>query len=421
MKRTAPDRTTGQPKPVKRVEVRDGHLKARITLVILAIVVALAAFSVGVAALTSVSDGWQEIEVTSSGKMNCSQDFYFNYYLGASGMSATAELKAITALYTQATEHAYQVFNVQGVADDFNNLYYLNRKPNTPVQVDEVLYRAFQQVNELDSRYMFMAPALAEYTSLFYCTEDWETEGFDPYQNDELRDYLAQVAAFARDPQAISITLLGDNTLQLNVSEEYAAFAKKNGVVNLVDFDWMKNAFIIDYLAQVMENAGYTRGAISSYDGFVRCLGEEQLTYSFNLYDRLESGSICTAGRLNYAGGTSLVHLHSFVLNPEKETYAYQFADGTVRTAHVDMADGLCKQSLPVLIGTSRGASCAEILLRILPYYAADQLDEAGLLGLTEQDVYPVYIRDKEIVSTSPDVTVDSLYDGYTMAKENMT
>lgn len=421
MKRTAPDRTVGQPKPVKRVEVKEGHFKARVTLVILAIVVALAAFSAGVAALTSASDGWQEIEATSSGKMNCSQDFYFNYYLGASGMSATAELKAITTLYTQATEHAYQVFNVQGVADDFNNLYYLNRNPNTPVEVDELLYRAFQQVNALDSRYVFMAPVLAEYTSLFYCAEDWETEGFDPYQNDELRDYMAQVAAFARDSRAISVTLLGDNTLQLNVSEEYAAFAKENGVVNLVDFDWMKNAFIIDYLAQVMEENGFTRGAISGYDGFVRCLGEEQLSYSFNLYDRLESGSICTAGRLNYAGGTSLVHLHSFVLNPDKETYFYQFADGTVRTAYVDMADGLCKQSLPVLIGTSRSTGCAEVLLRLLPYYAADELDEAGLLGLAEQGVYPTYIQDRKIISTSPDVTVDALYDGYTMAKENVT
>lgn len=417
MKRIAPDRTVGQPKPVKRVEVKDGNMKARITLVILAIMVAVAAFTTGVAALTSVSNGWQEIEVSSSGAMNCSQDFYFNYYLGASGVSATAELKAVTALYTQATEHAYQVFNSLAPAEDFGNLFYLNRNPNTPVQVDELLYRAFEQANGLGSRYVFMAPVLAEYTSLFYCTEDWETEGFDPYQNDELREYLAQAAAFARDPAAISITLLGDNTLQMNVSEKYAAFARENDIINLVDFDWMKNAFIIDYLAQVMEAGGYTRGAISSYDGFVRCLGEEQLIYSFNLYDRLESGSLCTAGRLNYIGGTSLVHLHSFVLNPEKETYAYQFADGTVRTAHVDMADGLSKQSLPALIGTSHTAGCAEILLRLLPYYATDHLNEAALLGTTAQGIYPVYVRDKQIISTSPDVTIDQLFDGYTLAQ----
>lgn len=417
MKRTAPDRTINQPKPVQRVEVRDGHFKARITLVVLAVVVAVTAFSVGIAALTSVSDGWQEIEVSSSGAMNCSQDFYFNYYLGASGVSATAELKAVTALYTQATEHAYQVFNGMAPAEGFGNLFYLNRNPNTPVQVDALLYQAFAQADALGSRYLFMAPVLAEYTSLFYCTEDWETEGFDPYQNEELRDYLAQAAAFARNPQSISITLMGDNTLQLNVSDEYAAFAKENGVMNLVDFDWLKNAFIIDYLAQVMEDAGYTRGAISSYDGFVRCLGEEQLVYSFNLYDRLESGSICAAGRLNYQGGTSLVNLHSFVLNPEKETYAYQFADGTVRTAHVDMADGLSKQTLPALIGTSREAGCGEILLRLLPYYAADQLDEAGLLALADQGVYPAYARGRTIVSTSPDVTVDHLFDGYTLAQ----
>lgn len=413
MKRTAPDRTTSQPKPVQRLTVKEGNLKARITLVILAVVVAVAAFAVGMHSLTSVDTGWRQVEATSSGAMNCSQDFQFDYYLGGRGASAVAELKAVTALYTQAAEHAHQVFNSQEVAGETNNLFVLNRNPNTPIQVDALLYQAFQQVESSGSRFVYMGPALAEYTSLFFCNEDWETEGFDPYQNQELRSYLTQLATFAGDDQSISVKLLGDNTLQLNVSEEYAAFARENGVTNLVDFAWTKNAFIIDYMAQVMTEKGYTRGAISSYDGFVRCLGEEGLQYSFNLYDSLPGGLVCQAAQLSYAGNTSLVHLHGFPINTERETNYYQFRDGTVRTAYLDMNDGLCKAAVPTLIATSAKAGCAEMLLDMLPLYARDELDQQALLRQTAQGVYPLYIQEKQIITTSPGVTISKVLEGY--------
>lgn len=413
MKRTAPDRTAYQPKPVERVELDEKNTKARITLVVLAIVIAVIAFSYAIGKSTSVDHGWREIEADAAAGMNCSQDFQFNYYLGGSGISAAAELKAITNLYTQATTTAYHAFNAQELGKETNNLFFLNRNVNTPVQVDPVLYQAFETVNRLNSRYVFMAPAFAEYHSLFFCNEDWETAGYDPYQNEDIRQYMAQVAGFARDPEAVRIDLLGDNTLQLTVSEEYLAFAKENGIVNLVDFYWMRDAFIIDYLAGIMEENGYNRGAISSYNGFVRCLSADQLAYSFHAYDLLTNATVCKAARLNYTGGTNLVHLHSFPLNKEKEIYFYQFADGSVRTPHVDLADGLSKHSLPALIATSRQTSCAETLLKLLPFYAADTLDTAGLHGLEAEGIYPLYCVEKSIITTSSDVTLDEVFEGY--------
>lgn len=412
MKRTAPDRTAYQPKPVDRVEVHEGNVKARTILLVLAILIAVIAFSFAIGSATKVDTGWREIEADTA-EMNCGQDFEFSYYLGGSGISATAEHKAIVTLYTQATETAYRVFNTQEAFEGTNNLFFLNRNINTPVQVDPLLYQAFGLVQQLESRYVYLAPVYAEYNSLFFCNDDWETEGYDPYQNADISDYFQQVAAFARDPASVNVELLGNNTLQLNVSEAYATFAKENGIVNYVDFYWMKDAFIIDYLAQVMEDNGYNRGAISSYDGFVRCLSEEQLSYSFNFYDLLQDSTACQAARLNYTGGTSLVHLHSFPLNPQKEMYYYQFEDGSVRTAYVDMADGRSKSVTPTMIATSRSAGCAETLLRLLPYYAADALDEAGLAQLTQAGIYPLYSLDKRIITTSDQVTLDEVFEGY--------
>ena len=412
MKRTAPDRTAYQPKPVERVEVHEGNIKARIILLILAILIAVIAFSFAIGSATKVDTGWREIEADTA-EMNCSQDFEFNYYLGGSGISATAEIKTIVSLYTQATETAYRVFNTQEVFEGTNNLFFLNRNINTPVQVDPLLYQAFELIHRLESRYVYLAPVYAEYHSLFYCNDDWETAGYDPYQNADMAEYFQQVADFARDPASVNVELLGNNTLQLNVSEAYAAFAKENGVVNYVDFYWMKDAFIIDYLAQVMEDNGYNRGAISSYDGFVRTLSAGQLSYSFNLYDLLKDSTACQAARLTYQGGTSLVHLHSFPLNAQKEPYYYQFEDGTVRSAYADLADGKSKSAVPVMVATSRTMGCAETLLRLLPCYATDALDAEALQALAGEGIYPLYSQDRRIHATSPDVQIDNVLDGY--------
>jgi len=410
--RTAYDRTAYQPKPVERIEVEDGHIKKRTILLIIAIVVAVAAFAYGIANYTHVDTGWREIEIDTK-EMNCSQDFVFNYYLGGGGASALSEYRALVSLYSTATERAYRIFNSYEAFTGGNNLYAVNQSVNAPVHVDPVLYQAFELIERLDSRYVYLAPVYAEYHSLFFCNEDWETEGYDPYQNADIREYFAQAAAFAQDPEQVHVELLGNNTLQLNVSEEYAAFAEENGISTYVDFFWMKDAFIVDFLANTMENSGYTRGAISSYDGFVRCLSDEQLSYSYHFYDLLQGSSICNAARLNYTGGTSLVHLHSFPIDPSKEIYYYQFEDGAVRHAYADLSDGLSKAAVPAMIATSREMGCAETLLRLLPLYAADTLDQDGLAQLTAEGIFPLYSVDRRIITSSPEVMLDDVLEGY--------
>ena len=180
MKRTAAERTANQPQPVERVNVNEKGTKKRVVLLIVAILVALGAFGYGIGTLTNVETGWYVIEATSASEMNCAQDFVFRYDLGHSGIGAAAENKALSMLYTEATEKAYQIFNARENSLPYNNIYFLNRNINKPVQVDAALYNAFALSEETGSRYMYLGPAFQEYHSLFFCTEEWETEGYDP-------------------------------------------------------------------------------------------------------------------------------------------------------------------------------------------------------------------------------------------------
>ena len=413
MKRTAANRNANHPKPVERVEVNETGTKKRIVLLIVAILVALGAFGYGISTLTKVEKGWYVIEATSASEMNCAQDFVFRYQLGHSGVSAAAENKALTLLYTDATEKAYQIFNARENSLNFKNLYYLNRTPNKPVQVDAALYEAFELMERLGSRYLFMGPAYQEYHSLFFCTEDWETEGFDPYQNPDQKEYLTRIASFANDPNHIRLELMGDCTVQLHISEEYQAFAQENGIKDYLDMYILQDAFIIDYLAKTIQDAGYTMGVISSHDGYTRCLSEERLEYGNALYAQADAFHVAEAARVYYPGGTAMVQFHSMPLNTQKELYYYQFKNGDTRTAYLDLQDGLCKEALPFLTATARDMGCAEAAMRVLPLYAADTLDKAALHALTKEGVYPLYCEGNVIFSFDPAVIVKDVAQGY--------
>mgnify|MGYP000381736068 CR=1 FL=1 len=415
MKRYAAERSANQPKPVEKVEVKEGGTKKRIVLLIVAILVALGAFTYAISTLVTVEKGWRVIEATSASEMNCAQDFTFQYYLGGSGANAAAENKELSMLYTKATEDAYQIFNAREASLTYNNLYYLNRRPNQPVQVPQELYAAFELVEKTGSRYMYLGPAFQEYHSIFFCTEDWETESFDPYQNEDQKAYLQAVAQFAADPAHVQVQLMGDNTVQLYVSESYLAFARENGIVDFVDLYLLQDAFIVDYLAETIEKAGYNRGMLSSYDGYTRCLSESQISYTTPLYNPVDATHVEKAADVQVMGGTALVQMHSMPFNARKELYYYQFKNGDTRTAYLDEKDGLCKAAVPVLFATSREMSCAEAALRLMPFYAADTLDENGLKALEAEGLYPLYCEGKNLLSADPQVTLKPVTEGYTV------
>ncbi len=204
----------------------------------------------------TVKAGWTTIG-TSSSEADCSDEFIFQYYLGAGELSPTAENKAVRTLYTEASRTAYQLFHTSQGFDGVHNLYYINQHPNEAIEVDEVLYQAFSLMERYGNRAIYLAPVYVQYSNLFGCNDDAETASFDPRQNDEIAEYFAEVISFAGDEDAVDIRLLGDHRIELYVSDAYMDYASEIGFSEYIDFYWMKNAFIADYIADTMKENGF--------------------------------------------------------------------------------------------------------------------------------------------------------------------
>ncbi|MGM9593931.1 MAG: hypothetical protein ACI3U8_06215 [Candidatus Onthomonas sp.] len=403
----AGSRDLPHPKPVEKIELSENRFGLRLALALVLLLVGAGCITYAVSSLFSADDGWCQI-TSNAAEYHCGEDFTFLYCLGETGVSATAEKKAITALYSDATELAFRLFTNDVEYEGVHNVYDINRHPNEVLEVDPLLYEAFALVQAYGDRCIYLAPVYEQYDDLFYCTDDSQAVDFDPRLNPEVGEAYREIAAYANDRNAVDIELLGDNRIRLQVSEEYLAYARENAIDSFVDFFWLKNAFIADYLAEVMISNGYTRGCLSSCDGFVRNLDSSGETYSFDITDRVGQ-VLYPAARMTYSGPLSLAVLRDYGVDQE---YYYTFSDGEIRTPYLDPQDGLCKSAVSELICYSQGQSCAEILLRMIPVYLSDAFQPEQLTALAEEKIYSVYCRDSKVLYNDPTLTLTDLYSG---------
>lgn len=330
-------------------------------------------------------------------------------------LKSAEEEKAVRTLYSDAALKAYRLFNESESFDGITNVSVINQNPNKELLVDKVLYDAFSLIDELDSRYIYLAPVYARYDDIFFCTDDSMLEDFDPRLSGEVRAEYAEVWEYAQN--GCRVEFLGDNKIKLNVSDSYLEYAGKEGITDFVSFFWLKNAFIADYIADIMIENGFTDGSITSYDGFTRNLGVKE-DYSLNIFDR-RGDKVYAAAVMHYTGALSAVSYRDFPLNSLDNRRFYTLKNGEIRHSYLDF-DGLCKSALGSLVCMSADKSCAEISLSTAPFYISDEFDGEGLSELSESGIFSVYCENGYIRCSSPSVAFTDFYDDGTVRYEVM-
>lgn len=405
---------TAYTRPVERLQLPEINSKARIILIVVLLAVAGTAVIVGVTSLLSGDSGWREVEVTTT-QLNCSSDFIFNYQFGEAGISAAAESKAVTQLYSDAAVSAYDVFSTSG-SDTGSGLAYVNANINRIIEVDPALYRAFEQVQEHGNRCLYLAPVYVEYNRMFICEDEGEAARYDPVRDKELAEYILLLASYGREPDMIDVELCGDNTVCLRVSDAYLEFAAEYGIETFLDFGWLKNAFVADYIADILTENGYTNGYLASYDGFTRNLDDSGRSYSLNLFDRL-GDSVYLPAVMQYSGATGIVSLRNYPLNDADRWHYFSFSDGRIATAFISPQSGMDSSSTDNLVVYGQNFGCAELLLSAADIFLADELDEHALFALSERQIGAVWFEDTLLRCTRKDLdltlTEDAVTAGY--------
>ena len=378
--------------PVQKIELTDKNIKLRLAAAVFFLIVAVLSIAYGISGLFAREAGWQEIEVYSSMGVTCGEDFVFLYEVKTEE-SVRTQVRLVTTIYSNAAKTAYEIFNADVEIEGVANLWYINHHPNEEIVVDAALYNAFSQVCEDGGRWIYLGPAYSIYDNLFYMTSSDGAVDFDPHLNPYIGNLFQEICEWANDPTAVNLELLEDNVVRLNVSGEYLDFMAEEELEDFIDFYWLKNAFIADYMADRLLAEGYTHGVISSYDGFVRCFDESGTTFSYQLY-HMQGDAPVLSSVMEYTGPQSFVTFKSYPLNPLDFQHYLILSEVSVRTPYLSPKDGLDRCAVEELTAYSRNAGCAEIALKTAPIYIADQFRESASVSLAEAGIYMIYGSD---------------------------
>ncbi len=394
-------------KPIENVELSEKTPVKRIIIAALLLVLGIALIGVAVRGWLSVDDGWRQISPSGSLAVRGGADIIFQYDIGKGELSARDENFELTALYSEACEAVYGMFDADVNLSSKNNIYYLCRNTGQSVTVEEPLYKAFELALGCGTRFIYAQPMFDTYFNVFFEEDDEIAEQYDPTRNSEMKSFLDELASFVNDESSVKLELLGDCKVILTVSEEYRAFAEKNGITAYIGFSFAKNAFAVDYLADTIEAQGYTYGNISSNDGFIRNLDGRGTQYSFNLFNK-KDGSISLAARFDYSRPTSLVFMRAYGLSESDGIY-HTYEDGTVTHGYLDPVTGIPKNSLQDLVAYSENTGCAKILMSVMPIFIADTLDEMKLASLSDTGIHSIRFDGEYIIRSDKNASVTAL------------
>lgn len=389
---------------IRRIELSEKNKKMRWIFAGVLLLIGLVCIAIGVNSCVSTETGWQTVESTSAAR-NCADDFVLIYDFGRSGQDAKVEKRNLLLLYDEAVEKAWRLFNTHVGEEVAGSLSELNAHPNEKVKLDSVLYSALEKLDASGTRYGYLAAVYDEYSFVLEAEMDGIAGEWDPERNPEVYPYIQQAAAFANDPNAVDLQLLADGYAMLTVSDDYAQFLETYEIDVILDLGWLKNAFIVDYMASTLSQNGFNSGYLVSYDGFTRNLDTSGENFSFNIFDR-QQNDIYIPAIWRYSDPVSIVFLRDYPMSDKDVGRFYLYSDGQTVTDLIDPADGRSKSATDNLVGYSKELSCADIALKLAPLFIADSLEPDAVTALSEDGLYCIWFDGGILCYTEKDAEI---------------
>ena len=398
---------------VEQVELSSEHKKARIITAVVLFVVGLVAIGIGLYAMLGNEKGWRTVDPGYIDGYTYVNDFKLNYYFGRDGGSAGGEYRMLVNAYNEVLTEATEMFNATERYDGVHNLCYINDHPNEEIEVDAYLYSSLKLLSEHSSKYMYLAPVYSSFYSIFACETDGQAAGYDPYYHEALASYFSDIASFASDESMIDLKFLGDNKVCLYVSDEYKKYSVLNDVTQYIDLWYIKNAFIVDYIADRLVERGYNYGYIVSYDGFTRCFDRSDTVYEYIITEHSDS-VYGQAAVMEHSGCTTLVDLRLYPKSSlEDDLKYYRYSDGRIVSDRLDVSDGISRSSIDEITVYSYGGTCAAAVIDAFPIIISESFDSSAVKSLADNGVYAIYVDGENIVCTEQGLKLRNVTDGF--------
>lgn len=325
-----------------RIQVSEKHVGLRIVFFVVAVLVAVGAFSYGVSALGAKHSGYQLIEAAADADAPFyNKEISFSYYLEGSSNAIKKSIRGLVDGYTPILAAAYKQLDAQNEYAGAVSIGAINRHLGEEIGVSPQLYDilkdAYSRTLERRNFNMFAGALFAEWKAVLILDDP---AGFDPLTNGDMAARFADIAAQVSDLDNFSLEFLDDerHIVRFSVSSSYAQFCRDMEIeAGALDLNLLTNAYRLEMIALALEELGLEDGFLLSQDGLARTLnGCKSQGYALYGFD---GKGIVDRGFFSVEGLSSKASMAAFAFGGMSGKYN-NVVDGSLRHLFIDTASG---------------------------------------------------------------------------------
>lgn len=266
----------------EELTVSTSHVKLRVVLFILVLIVAVGAFSYGFAQIGHKDPGYYEITVLPNDEAPMySVGLELVYYFDGKSNDIKAEMNALKSVYADALMWSYKLLDENRTYPGFTNIASLNEAPGQTMEVGaelaSVLADAWERT-KAGGNYSVVAGAVSA-----AWTEILSLDEADEFLTAENLSRIEALAAQTADLSQFSFSREG-NAVCFSVSEDYRTFlaaGEYSGTV--LSLGILRDAYRLELIRDRLESMGYTQGYLTTDSGITVCLSDHTGA-SFTMY-----------------------------------------------------------------------------------------------------------------------------------------
>lgn len=298
---------------------------------LIAFAIAVTFITIGVVRIGHKDPGLYDVTVDADKDLPFyASGIHLKYDFTGSSDEIKAQMNSVKAAYAEALKQSYKWFDPKNVYPEAPNLAEISQKPGQAIVLQEPLFAilqdALQRTEKNEGYTIFAAPLRALQQSRLYANDP---AAGDPINEPELRALIDALDQVIREDPGELILNAAEKTATLNLSAAYAAFLEEYELQDgILDLGVLADAYRLQYLSQVLEDAGYTNGFLTSDSGASILLSgyaNEQAKYC--LYSLDAEGKLEVSATKPASAGTASCNFRVFRFSEEENGF-YTVATG---------------------------------------------------------------------------------------------
>jgi len=318
----------------EEITISTKHLRLRIVLFAVALLVAVAAFVIGVRSIGRRDPGYSRIEATDKDLLRWNGAVDFEYRFEGSSASIRAQSRALQGVYAEALGWAEKLLDAEERYPGYANLATLNQCMGEDVTVSselfDVLTDALARTQAGEGYSLFAGPLYAEWNGLLLLEDP---EDFDPSADPEEAERLRRLAEAVNDPDNFRFQIVDaqQHVVRFGVSEDLLRLLEELELsCPVLDLNLLHDAYLLQLVAMRVEARGYDSGYLTTPHGLTLALSGES-DAELRLFG-LQGTDAVPAAKTPLEGGRSYGALRAFAL--PGETYWYYTVESEGETLY---------------------------------------------------------------------------------------